>query len=182
MSSLDPIVREDLARVAAAKLPWELLRGRTVLITGASGFLPRYMVETLLLLNDSLPGSPCKVLALVRNEAKARERFAHHLGRTDLELLVQDVCRPINVGRHDVDFIIHAASQASPKHYSTDPVGTFDANTLGTHNMLSLARERQAASVLFFSSAEVYGRPADDSLPLTEDTCGQVDPMSVRSC
>jgi UDP-glucuronate decarboxylase len=57
-----------------------------------------------------------------------------------------------------VDFIIHAASQASPKYYSIDPVGTAEPNVIGTYHLLNLAKERRShEKFLFFSTSEVYG-------------------------
>src|SRR3569833_466618 len=108
------------------------------------------MLETLLYLNDAC-GASSRVIAMVRNREKAMRRFAHLEGRRDLVVHVQDV-RETYSGPKQVDFIIHAASQASPKFFGVDPVGTFEANVLGTQNMLRLAHESQSEGVLFFSS------------------------------
>jgi len=176
-----PIVTEDLEAVLSAPLPWDDLAGRTVLITGAAGFLPAYMVETLLFRNETTLGPPTRVLGLVRHEGRARERFAAYEGRADLQLLVGDVSGPVDMGER-VDFIVHAASQASPKYYQTDPVGTLSANVLGTQRLLDLAREQRAQGFLFFSSGEVYGQITDDQVPTRESDYAFVDPMDVRSC
>lgn len=174
------IVREDIETVLSAELPWGNFANTTVLISGAAGYLPAYMVETLLHLNDSDPARACKVVALVRNPARARERFSHCLDRVDFEIFEQDVCNRIN-WKGEADFIIHAASQASPKYYGTDPVGTIAANTLGTHHLLALARDRGAIGFLYFSSSEVYGENYR-ATALSEDAAGSVDPTQVRSC
>jgi len=176
-----PIVTEDLEAVLSAPLPWDDLAGRTVLITGAAGFLPAYMVETLLFRNEQTPGPPTRVLGLVRHEGRARERFAAYEGRADLRLLVGDVSLPLDVGEK-VDYIVHAASQASPKYYRTDPVGTLSANVLGTQRLLDLGREQAVTGFLFFSSGEVYGQIGDDQVPTREIDYAFVDPMDVRSC
>lgn len=176
-----PIITEDLEAVIAAPLPWDALAGRTVLITGAAGFLPAYMVETLLFLNERRPGQRTRVLGLVRDEGRARARFAAYAGRTDLRLLVGDVSRPVEAGE-GVDYIVHAASQASPKYYRSDPVGTLSANVFGSQHLLEMAREHDVAGFLFFSSGEVYGQITDDQVPTREDDYGVVDPMDVRSC
>ncbi len=173
------IIEEDLRRITAAPLPWEDLRGKTVLVTGASGFLPAYLVESLLYLNEG--GLDVRVVGLVRNEEKARVRWRHALERPDLRLVVQDVAKPLETEER-VDFIIHAASQASPKFYGSDPVGTLEANILGTHHLLSLAKKHKSQGFLFFSSGEVYGQLAPDQVPTKEDQYGLVDPTQVRSC
>lgn len=176
-----PIVTEDLEVITRAALPWDDLAGRTVLVTGAAGFLPAYMVETLLFLNEKRPDQKTRVLGLVRHEGRARARFAAYEGRPDLKLIVGDVSGPVDFGE-PVHYIIHAASQASPKYYKSDPVGTLSANIAGTQRLLEMAREQGTKSFLFFSSGEVYGRISDAQVPTREDDYGPVDPMDVRSC
>ena len=175
----NPVIEEDLARVTAADLPWDEFAGKSVFISGANGFLPAYMVETLLYLNEKC-GINCRVIGLVRNRERAHNRFAHLRDRPDFALLVQDVCSPIVVQEH-IDFVIHAASEASPKYYCQDPAGTLLANTLGTYNLLELARRNQSRGFLFFSSGEVYGRVTKAGV-IGEDDYGPLDPTDVRSC
>jgi nucleoside-diphosphate-sugar epimerase len=178
-ASRNPIVKEDVARICAHELPWRAFSGKTVLVSGANGFLPAYMVETLLYLNETA-GTGCRVVGLVRNREKAEKRFSHVLGRSDFSLLVQDVCAPIEVD-NKIDFIIHAASQASPKYYGIDPAGTLLANTLGTYNLLQLASKHVVEGFLFFSSGDVYGR-VNQETPIKEADYGWLDPTDVRSC
>ena len=174
------ILEEDLESIVSANLPWEEFRNSTVLISGANGFLPAYMVEALLYLN-SVKNLNIKIIGLVRNREKALVRFAQYTERNDLTFIVQDVCEPLNCV-DKIDYIVHAASQASPKFYGTDPVGTLSANTLGTHNLLKLAYENHVKSFLFFSSGEVYGQVEDSQIPTKENQYGYLDPTSLRSC
>lgn len=175
-----PIVEEDLKRIVSSALPWQRFSGKTVLITGANGFVPAYMVETLLYLNETVDAR-INVIALVRNREKAKRRFAHLAGRPDLNIVVQDV-REAYSGSATADFLIHAASQASPKYFGIDPVGTFEANVLGTQRMLELAHRSRSEGFLFFSSGEVYGQPADPTRLVKETDYGSLDPLNVRSC
>ena len=175
------ILFEDLERIISDKnIDWNLFDGKTVLITGANGFLPAYLVETLLYLNDK-HNMDIKVLALVRNMEKAKYRFSHHQGRKDLIFIVQDVAEPVFIDE-SIDYIIHSASQASPKYYGSDPVGTLKANVLGTYNMLELARKKKVKSFLFFSSNEIYGKVPVECNPQDEMTDGYLDTCAVRSC
>jgi len=136
-------------------------------------------VETLLYLNETTNAS-CRVVGLVRNREKAEARFRHLLTRADFKLHVQDVTSPIEISG-SIDFVVHAASQASPKYYGRDPAGTLLANTVGTYNLLELARKCKSHGFLFFSSGEVYGKPVKNT-PVTENDYGILDPTDVRSC
>jgi nucleoside-diphosphate-sugar epimerase len=96
-------------------------------------------------------------------------------------ILHQDVVSPV-VYPGRLDFVIHAASNASPMHYATDPVGTHLANSVGTYNLLRLATERDCRAFLFVSSGEIYGALPGDVPLISEGTFGALDPMIVRSC
>ena len=180
MATLHPIIAGDLSAIAAAPLPWSRLAGKTVLITGAAGFLPAYMVQTILHLN-STQGLDCRVVGLVRNLGKAQQRFAHYAQRSDLRLLQGDVSQE-QAWPDPAHFIVHAASQASPKYYGPDPVGTMGANLLGTFHLLNQARAWQSEGFLFFSSGEVYGRVAPDKVPTGEADYGWLELTDPRSC
>lgn len=173
------IISEDVERiVASTPVDWKAFDNKRVLVTGASGFLPAYIVETLLHLKRT-SGIDVHVTALVRNRENFTARFVHHLDNPNLSVLVQDVAKPISlVLPHH--FIIHAASQASPKYYGVDPVGTLSANVLGTMQLLELARNHPVISFMYFSSGEVYGET--QSVPTKEQDYGYIDPTSVRSC
>ncbi|MGA8729743.1 MAG: NAD-dependent epimerase/dehydratase family protein [Terracidiphilus sp.] len=176
----NPVVGEDLKTIVSSDLPWEILFEKKVLISGANGFVPAYMLETLLYLNETVRAG-IQVVALVRNYEKAMQRLGHLAGRTDLTMVVQDVRDPYR-GPEKIDFLVHAASQASPKYYSSDPVGTFETNVLGTRRMLEVARDANSKGFLFFSSGEVYGRQGDASIAIKETSFGPLDPIDVRSC
>jgi UDP-glucuronate decarboxylase len=132
----------------------------------------------LLALNKAYEAN-IQITALVRNEKNYINRFSHHLENPNLKLLLQDVSKPIQLDSPH-HFIIHAASQASPKYYGLDPVGTLQANVLGTINVLELARNHPIESLLYFSSGEVYGEA--NTFPTKESDYGYLDPVSVRSC
>ncbi|MBU4300075.1 NAD-dependent epimerase/dehydratase family protein [archaeon] len=176
------IMQEDLEFIIRQKLPWEMLDNSTILIAGANGYVPAYMLETLLYLNDKC-NKNIKVIALVRNKEKVLKRFCHHKNRKDLKFIVQDVSQPIILKKNEkINYIIHAASQAIPKYYDTDPIGTLSANTLGTINLLKLTNKEDFKGFLFFSTGGVYGRVEDKNIPMNEDAYGYLDPTDVKSC
>ncbi len=175
---MNKIIREDIAHIITHFNNWGKFRNKTVLISGANGFLPAYLVETFMALDKSLNTN---VIALVRNKQKTELRFKHLLDNSSLKIVVQDVTAPIRV-EEKIDFIIHAASQASPKYYKTDPVGTLSANVLGTINLIELARKNNVESFLFFSSGEVYGEVKAEDIPIKEDTFGYLNCANVRAC
>lgn len=176
------VVAEDLEEISGDQINFDALAGCTVLVTGANGFLPAYFVETLLFLNERNPKFNCRVIGMVRNLAKAEARFHHHLGRADLQLVLQDLGQPLVDISGPIEYIVHAASQASPKYYGVDPVGTLMPNVFGTRNLLDLARSKQSRAFLYFSSGEVYGIVDPSKIPIKEESYGYVDPRAVRSC
>ncbi len=172
---MDKIRKNDIKEILAEDLPFRNLKGKTVLISGANGFIPSYIVDTLLSLNN------VNVIAVVRNKERAEKKFAHLLNNPNLKILVHDVSEPFNCDEK-IDIIIHAASQASPKYYGSDPVGTLKANTIGTYNLLELARKNNVEKFLFFSTGEVYGVIDENTPKITEDYNGNLDCTNVRSC
>jgi UDP-glucuronate decarboxylase len=175
---LNLIVSDDIDKILEHKLPWHDLDGSTVIISGASGFLPSYIVHVLSELKER--GSNIRIVGLVRNLEKAKIRFSNLLEK--IELLEQDIAKPLSRGIPKADFIVHAASQASPKYYGIDPVGTISANTIGTHQLLQHAKYSNCRSFLFFSSGEVYGEPINDSQSITELDFGYLNPTTLRAC
>lgn len=156
MSGYHSVVWEDARDIAGRNLPWEQLKDSTVLITGASGFIAAYMVYTLLCRND-LFNDNIRILALVHTKEKAFARFSDILDRSDFKIISGDVCNSF-VSELKADFIIHAASPASVMAYSKDPLGTLNANIIGTKNILETAKGCNSKGVVFISSGMVYGR------------------------
>jgi nucleoside-diphosphate-sugar epimerase len=176
-----PTVRDDIERVHSSRIPWDLLDGKTVLISGATGMLPAAMVDALMAARAGPRKIDVRIIALVRSRERARLRFNHWLRHDGFSLLIQDVTQPVQSGLRP-QFIVHAASPASPKFYRPDPVGTMLPNVVGTLNLLTLAREAQAERLLFFSSAEVYGQFNSRPEEIDEKTFGSLDPNDNRSC
>ena len=175
MNPENPIIKEDIDRILSEDIPWEKLRGRTILLTGASGMLGSYIMTALVELNRR-SGYGMELYGLMRHPDKLDPGI-----RNEIHVLQQSVTDPI-ITDVAFDYILHTASPASPLIMRKDPVGTMAANTLGAWNTLKLARESQARGYLFVSSREIYGQPLPGQKEFTEDTYGFVDPLSPRSC
>jgi len=175
------VIEEDLRYIVDSDVPWSDLEGKNILITGANGMLPSYMVETILFLNDTQFKNKAKIFAVVRSIEKSRCRFRKYLNRQDLVFIIQDIVFPLTISEN-IDYIIHAASNASPKYYGSDPVGTLVPNTIGTFNCLEFAKKNDIKSFLFFSSGEVYGAVENINKPINETAFGKINPTLVRSC
>lgn len=172
------IVSQDLKEITEENLSWEKLFNSTVLVTGAAGIIPSYIVETFLYLNETRKAN-ITVVGIIRNVEKARKRFAHYEGRRDLILIKHDIRLPF-IYEGNIDYVIHAAGQASPKFYGKDPVGTLEGHAIGTANFLNFAAEKNVKCFLYFSSCAVYGNPSEKIID--EKFIGKVAPMNLRSC
>ena len=178
-SNIKKTVFSDIKEITNTNVDWNRFNGKTVLITGAGGFIGYYLVLTFLARNDFYNNN-IKLLAFVRNRERAEKKFGVLLERDDIELVVADVTNKIECER--ADFIIHAASQASNIQFETDPVGTINANLSGTSNILDFALESKSESVLVVSSLKVYGALHNGKNSISEDDIGYIDFTSYKNC
>lgn len=179
--NINPIIMGDLLTISRANLPWDQLDKKTILITGGSGFLAGYLIQSLLVIK-LLYGLDIRIVCVARNINTARARFQAWNQEQNFEIFGHDISQPLPKDFPLADFIIHAASQASPKYYGVDPVGTLMANSVGTKYLLDHALASKSQKFLYFSSGEIYGIPIDDENLVTEESFGCLDPMEVRSC
>lgn len=142
-------------------------RNKHVVVTGGAGFLGSHLCERLVSLGASVTCVDNLVTGSLSNvtHIKKRFRYLHH-----------DVTRPLYF-RHPVYAVLHFASPASPKDYLDYPIQTLKVGSLGTHNMLGLAKEKKARFLLA-STSEVYGDPLVH--PQREDYWGNVNPVGLR--
>lgn len=179
---LHAVIAEDIDSILDDDLPWQALSGQTVLVTGAGGFLGTYLTRVLLALHaGGKVTHPVKVIAMVRDVERARRSFGVLVEQQELALLPWDLNAIEVPDIADAAYVIHAASQASPRFYASDPVGTLLPNTVGTAALLeALRRSRHARAMLFISSSEVYGAVTGE-VALAECDLGFVDPATVRA-
>jgi nucleoside-diphosphate-sugar epimerase len=106
---------------------------------------------------------------------------------SNLRLLKHDITQPLPAALGDVEYLIHAASIASPTYYRKFPIETMDANVTGLRFLLnySLAQKQEGKpveGVLYYSSSEIYGDPTPDSIPTPETYRGYVSCTGPRAC
>lgn len=167
--------KDDILTVANLELPWEKLSNSNILITGATGLIGSCLVEVLM----SRPNKDYHVYASGRNEERAKARFAEFAEDPAFHFFKYDVMKPLE---EDIrfDYIIHAASNASPNFFATKPVEVIKSNIDGVSNLMDYGMEHGLKRLLFVSSGEVYGE--GDGCVFTEDYSGYVNPTSPRSC
>lgn len=170
--------RSALERVLAT-VDLSFLVGKTLLITGATGMLGSCLVD-MLTLWDQKQKTSCKILALSRNAGAAQKRFA--INGEMVCVQEQDVRHPLHGLPEQVDYMIHAASNADPAQFAQHPVETLLANVAGTQNLLDYGRSHGMKRFLYVSSGEVYGQPDENLSDFTESYCGPLDLFDPRSC
>lgn len=142
---------------------------KRVLITGAAGFLGSH-------LSDRFLKEGCHVIAMDNLITGSLDNIEHLFQREDFEFYHHDVSKFVHV-QGKLDYIMHFASPASPIDYLKMPIQTLKVGSLGTHNLLGLARAK-GARMLIASTSEVYGDPLVH--PQTEDYWGNVNPIGPR--
>ncbi len=182
MANANPIIEQDVQLILAdlgGKL--QALAGTTLLITGGSGLVCSFFLDTVAALNDSGLSPLCNVVAVDNFKSGLPARVAHLQGRPDFRFIRHDVSQPLPP-LDRVDFIIHGAGIASPTFYRRYPIDTIDVNVSGTRQMLDLARKHDARSMLHFSTSEIYGDPDPSAIPTPEDYRGFVSCTGPRAC
>jgi len=173
-------ITEIVDRLAGpANGPAHDFAGKTVLLTGARGFLGRYFMEILADLNARVLDMPVKLVAL-DNLITAGKEGAEIPDFDNVEFIRHDVIQPF-VYDGKIDYIIHAAGIASPYYYRAYPLETLEVAIQGTLNMLQMA-EASDARFTFFSSSEIYGDPDPKHVPMAESYRGNVSCQGPRAC
>ena len=172
----EDIFLEDIKSIAnELEEFYDELEGKTVLIAGGKGFLGTYFTSVLTKINEIL-SKPMKIIVL---DSLITSKDKKDSINQNIEFLEQDISKSFEIG-DNIDYIIHAASIASPPTYRKFPIKTVDVNYQGTKNLLEIAKEKKVRSMLLLSSSEIYGDP--EIFPTPESYVGKVSCTGPRAC
>ncbi len=174
---MNKIIQADMEDIYSRNIDWNKLKDRTILLTGAYGMLASYITLFIDYLNSR--GFNIKLIACVRSKDKFNRKL-QHICRPDNILVVEYRMDSELKIDGDVDYIIHAASFASPQHYGVCPVDVLTPNIIGNYYLLKLAKEKAVKGYLLFSSGDIYG--TTDKQLVTEDDFGGMDTLDIHSC
>lgn len=173
------IYQSDIIQASDGNLPWELLEGKTFLISGATGMIASVLIDILMGRNEKY-NAQIRIIAISRSMEKAKQRFAPYWEDPFFTYLSHDITTSLpELGA--IDYILHAASNTHPRAYATDPIGTITANVQGTSQLLEYAYQHQCRRFFFFSSVEIYGENKNDTEKFDESYLGYIDCNTVRA-
>jgi nucleoside-diphosphate-sugar epimerase len=183
------VVDGDLESICRRLDPdFRAMEGCRLLITGGAGFLGYYMVQAVLHWSRTRKPRTPIALTVCDNYIRGVPDWLKALdGEPALTLLKHDITLPLAREAGDFDFVVHAASIASPTYYRKYPIETMDANVQGLRLLLDRCREqvargRDLRGFLFFSTSEIYGDPPPGQIPTSESYRGNVSCTGPRAC
>lgn len=160
-------------------IDWSKLDNKTIMITGATGLVGKYLIQVLMQRNIN-KNINTKVIAVGRSKDNFEKRFFGVGGMENVFFYEHDVQKPCTFDDH-IDFIIHMASNTHPRLYATDPIGTEMINIFGTYYLLELAEKNPGCRFVFTSSGDIYGDNRSGKEYLEETDCGYIDCNTLRA-
>ena len=179
ISFRNPVIESDMVEIDSFIDGYSSFKDKNILVSGASGMIASYLVAYFIWLNE-VKNANIQIFAIIRNKHKAELRFGDFLNKTYFHLVNMDITYPLNFD-FSIDYVIHAASLASPQSYGIYPVETILPNVVGTNNLLSFCKDKKIDKFLFFSSGAVYGSISNVE-KIEESTMGTMDFLLPGNC
>ena len=159
-------------------ISWKELKDKTIFITGATGLIGAAMINSLINVSRKL-NLKLRIIALVRNIDRAKERFQQELDYEELKFVIGNVEKLPKI-QENIDYIVHGASQTASRAFVEHAVETIDTAIIGTRNVLELAKNKNVRGLIYLSSMEVYGYPKRGH-KVSEEEIGSLSPIDVRN-
>lgn len=167
------ILKTDMEEIFSSSLDWKKLKNKSIFVSGAGGMIASYLVAFFIYLNE-IHDFDIKLYLNIRKKEKAYEKFGEYLNRDYAHLVTDDIVNGVIIN-DNINYIIHAASLASPQYYDCNPVETALPNVIGTYHLLEYAKkQKNFEGLLFFSSGSIYGKPLSTDC-VSESTLGVFD-------
>lgn len=177
---MNSVIISDMEDIYSRRISWDNLENKTVLLTGAYGMLASYLVYFFVYIKQ-VKNINVNLIAVVRNRDKFYKKFSDIDYLDNVQVLENDLSRKLDV-EENVDYIIHAASLASPQYYSICPVDVLMPNTIGNYYLLQLAKQKNVKGFLLFSSCDIYGVPNAVNGMINEEAYGEMDTLDIHNC
>lgn len=170
------IYLEDLEHIfQSTNNIWEPLRGKTIFLTGGTGFFGKWLLESFIYVNEKLSLN-AKIISLSRNPEHFIEQYPFYKEyKNSVRFVKGDILTYDFKLDEAVQFIIHAATAASDSLNKNNPLLMMDTITLGTRNILEFAITQSIEGFLFVSSGAVYGKQPLDVSNIQETDSFKID-------
>ena len=179
----DPWLEEDINNIVFdPSIDWQLFRGCSFYITGATGLIGSLAIKALIRANTHYALN-IRIIAQVRKLQKVVSLFSSYSAQIEdgtLKFMQGDLSCPQSIPF--ADFVLHCASPTSSKYFISNPVETINSLYCGTDQILSNCVDKHVSGMVYVSSMEVYGNQSFFSDPVSESQIGYINPLAIRSC
>lgn len=173
-------LNEDLEEIVSRTLVlWEQVKGKTIFITGGTGFFGSWLVRSFIKANRKLE-LKSNVIILTRSKVRFHARFSDLIHESNITLIEGDVI-DFDFPETEIDYIIHAATDADDKAINDMPLLMLDTIVSGTRRVLNLALSKKVTAMLLVSSGAVYGTQPSHISHLGEDFNGSPNVITSSS-
>jgi UDP-glucuronate decarboxylase len=176
---LEALLNDDFSRISKLNIPWKKLKNKKFLITGGTGFIVSYLIKMLFLINEKKKLN-ITIDCTTRSINKTKILYGKKFTKNFLKIHKISLFNKIDIkGRFN--YVIHAASLASPKYFKNNPIDVILPNIVGTINLLKFSEKKKLDKFVFFSSTGVNGFLDDKIRPISEDVYGALDPTLIEN-